>query len=186
MEKIPCIECTPEIWKYVKPCLIKWNYEISCIGKSNIFSLLVINRGEKLGFCTNLIKERANYNNRELVTNVEEFLERAAKLKGFTYKRKDIMKIHGVDIKPGMVITADNACTYIAFPTKKGIAFANNTNGGWGSILPDSIVEIRALSEGNRIDNGTILWEKPKEIVVTKEEIAKKFGCSVEQLKIVS
>lgn len=96
------------------------------------------------------------------------------------------MKIHGVEIKPGMVLISDNYDCFIAFPTRRGIAFANITTGGWGSEAPSNIKRIQDLPENDYTDSGKILWEKPKEIVVTKEEIAKKFGCSVEQLKIVS
>ena len=36
----------------------------------------------------------------------------------------------------------------------------------------------------NRITDGKVLWQKPKEVVLTMDEIAEKFGYSVEQIKI--
>lgn len=34
------------------------------------------------------------------------------------------------------------------------------------------------------VDGGTILWKKPKEIILTIDEIAEKFGYNVEQIQI--
>lgn len=36
----------------------------------------------------------------------------------------------------------------------------------------------------SRITDGKVLWEKPKEIVITLEDIAEKFKCKVEQIRI--
>jgi hypothetical protein len=85
--------------------------------------LLAINITGNLGLYNSLSSSCADSYNRELVTDVEEFLERAAKLKGFTYKRKDIMKINGIEIKPGMVLIgkdADNRDSIlVTFPSQR-------------------------------------------------------------------
>lgn len=187
MEKIPCIECTLEIWEYVEPYLMKWGYitHVSFDYNFTNFPLLVINTGGSLGLVNNINLYKAEDYSRELVTNVEEFLERAAKLKGFTYKRKDIMKINDIEVKPGMVITTEDKCNYIAFPTKEEVAFVNASFGGCQSDIPSNIIRIQDLSEGICLDSGKILWEKPKELVITMDEIAKKFGYSVDQIKIM-
>ena len=184
--KIPYIKCTSEMWKYIKPYLENWDYKSRVTPDWINYPLLVINECGVLGVCNNY-----DYNtyieddyNRELINNVEEFLERAAILKGFTYKRKDIMKINGIEIKPGMVITTEDNIDYIAFPTIEGIAFADISYGGWQSNIPRNIVRISDLTEGGNISNGSILWEKPKEVILTMDEIAKKFGYPVEQIKI--
>ena len=195
-EKIPCIECTVQLWEYIKPYLKKWEYSIYNVVNFNNFPLLVINSNDYLGEVTNahvLSKEKYD---RELVTNVEEFLERAAKLKGFTYKRKDIMQINGVEIKAGMVIKTkeDNAIyTYVVFP------LLNNTLGvmaydktRWDTIEDfitfkySKIIAIYDLipAKSNFLYTGKLLWDKSKEVELTMQEIADKFGIPVEQLKI--
>lgn len=94
------------------------------------------------------------------------------------------MVLNGIEIKPGMVITTSDGINYIAFPTVKGIAFTNNGLGGWRSSFPEDIIRIRDLAIEGFIDSGKILWEKPKKVVLTKQQIAEKFGINVEQLVI--
>ena len=195
-EKIPCIECTVQLWEYIKPYLKKWKYSIYNVVNFNNFPLLVINDNDYLGDVTNdyvLSKEKYD---RELVTNVEEFLERAAKLKGFTYKRKDIMQINGVEIKAGMVIKTkeDNAIyTYVVFPLLNntlGVMAYNKTR--WDTIEDfitfkySKIIAIYDLipAKSNFLYTGKLLWDKSKEVELTMQEIADKFGIPVEQLKI--
>ena len=202
MDKIPCIKCTPELWEYIKPYLKEWGYKIQSISNFDMCPLVVINRGENFGFCTNLIKEDSKHSNRELTNNVEEFLERAAKLKGFTYKRKDIMKINGIEIKSGMVINlkypeVSGLISYVVFSLKHRLAvvqYGTNNHyrvGYWTDDVnnfynthKDYIEEIRDVTDNAILDGGTILWKKPKEIILTMNEIAEKFGYPVEQIKI--
>lgn len=184
MKKIPCIKCNPKMWKYIKPYLIDWGYSIKVTTDWVTYPILVINESGILGICNNYLVSFAGEYGRELVTDVEEFLKRAAELKGFTYKKEDIMEINGIEIKPGMVINTKENGDYIVFPTNKGMAFVNNTYGGWTSTVPNDIIEIHDLSEGVNIDNGAILWKKPKEIIITMDEIAEKFGYPVESIKI--
>lgn len=192
MEKIPCIKCTPEIWEYIKPHLVEWGYEIRTTSDWGTYPLLCINDCGDMGMCNNYwLISRKDYN-RELVTNVEEFLERAAKLKGYTYKRKDIMKINGVTIKPGMGIFVDDRLAknlYVVIPTKKGLGvIAYGKVFTWehlDSWLEEYSTRIVAICDiPNSAIEGDILWENPKEIVITMDEIAKKFGYPVENIKI--
>lgn len=52
-EKIPCIECTVQLWEYIKPYLKKWEYSIYNVIDFNNFPLLVINSNDYLGDVTN-------------------------------------------------------------------------------------------------------------------------------------
>lgn len=186
MEKIPCIKYDPKNWNYIRENLESFGYTPSYLEANNWTEnpYIVINLAGDLGSYSNVSYDGTSDYNRELVTNIEEFLEKAATLKGFTYKRKNIMKINGIEIKPGMVITTEDNIDYIAFPTREGIAFADNSYGGWQSNIPRNIVRINDLTKGGNLSNGLILWEKPKEIVLTMDEIAKRFGYPVEQIKI--
>lgn len=95
MDKIPCIKCDNKLWDKIKPYLIKWGYEVDKVYDINIYPLLVINEDGKLGKCNNFMKFAVvDEFNRELV-NIEEFLYRAAILKGYSYKNglQDIQNI---------------------------------------------------------------------------------------------
>lgn len=194
MEKIPCIKCTPEIWEYIKPYLKEWGYELRITSGWNAYPLLIINECGTLGRCNNYSLSAKDEYNRELVANIEEFLERAAKLKGFEYG-SDIVKINGVTIKPGMYLCGkDKHTNYIilvAFPFKDKIAFTPvagvNSSYSWSTdynYFIKDIEEIRDVSNGYSITNGESLWEKSREVVITMDEIAEKFGCPVNVIKI--
>lgn len=196
MNKIPCIKCTPELWEYIKSYLKEWDY-VSHVsfGELTAYPLLVINVLGKLGLYNNLDISCASNYNRELVTNVEEFLEKAAALRGFTYKRKDIMEINGIEIKPGMGICVDskyvNNKFYIVIPTKLGLAVVNYGQSCYWlhldsflSQYKNRIVAICDLATQSSI-RGDFLWVAPEEIVLTMDDIAKRFGYPVERIKIV-
>lgn len=188
MEKIPCIKCTPELWEYIKPHLKEWGYKnINNIKTSSfdIFPLLVINHFSQDECCNSETIEAVKYYNRKLVTNVEEFLQRAAALRGFIYKRKDIMEINGIEIKPGMILITEEGFTHITFPTAKGNAFVNISEGTWSFTVPKNIVEITDLAVNSSLYSGKTLWKKSKEVVITMDQIAEKFGYPVEQIKII-
>lgn len=97
------------------------------------------------------------------------------------------MKLKGIEIKPGMVIVTKNA-KYVAFPTKKpyhSIAFANITEGGWTSTIPETFIdEIRDLLTEGVIDSGKLLWTQEWGREITMSEIAEKFGIPVKHLRI--
>lgn len=93
------------------------------------------------------------------------------------------MIIHGIEIKPGMILyeTRKNAkITLVAVPFGiNSIEFCNITEGGlspyYGTFLHD-IEEIRDLPKDSNGVGGNILWEKPKEIILTIEDIREKFN----------
>lgn len=84
--KIPCIICTIKLWKRISLYLKQWGYKIENISDFDICPLLVINRYGTFGICTNLVMSDISYHDRELIKDTEEFLQKAAVLKGFIYK----------------------------------------------------------------------------------------------------
>ena len=192
MEKIPCIKCTPEIWEYIKPYLKEWGYELEATCSWDVYPLVVINECGTLGRCNNYQLFSKDEYNRELVTDVEEFLERAAHLKGRKYVKKNVVKINSIEIKPGMGIfiydrLAENL--YVVIPIKRGLGvIAYGASFTWYTLddflerYSSSIVAICDIP--NNFIEGDILWEKPQEIVITMQDIAEKFNCPVESIRI--
>lgn len=194
--KIPCIECDSKLWEYIKPYLEKWGYTFKHITEKNWkkYPVLVINIASDLGLCGNIGSYSGRYD-RELTNNVEEFLEQAAKLKGFIYERKDVTKIHDIEIKPGIGICVDskydNNKFYTVIPTKLGLAVVNYGQSCYWlhldsflSQYKNRIVAICDLATQSSI-RGDFLWVAPEEIVLTMDDIAKKFGYPAERIKIV-
>lgn len=198
MNKTPCIKCTPEIWEYIEPFLINWRY-VKCYDFSydwETYPILVIDYCGVFGRYSNIsnISNIDGYD-RELITDINIFLDKAAKLKGFTYKRK-IMEINGVEIKPGMIIeTVDSIRNsksfWIVFPTKKGLAITRWGYSSWEYINEfvkyhsKDIENIYDCVNGESLTSGDVLWGKSKEIVITMDEIAEKFGYPIEQIRIM-
>lgn len=89
MCNIPCIKCTPELKDYVVPYLEKWGYYTTFTGGkfNEIYSVLILGWDGKekcYGFgADGFINESMR-----LITNVEEFLEKAAIFMGVVYNRK--------------------------------------------------------------------------------------------------
>lgn len=194
MEKIPCIKYNSQDWDYIESNLIKFGYEISRLTSWEVSPYIVLNLGNNLGSVSNIDRIsvlNASYN-REIVYNVEEFLERAAHLKGHKYVKRNIMKIHDIEIKPGMGIYVDERIAenlYVVIPTKRGLGviaygktFTWEHFNGWLEEYSTRIVAICDIP--NSVIEGDTLWEKPKEIVLTMQDIANEFGISVEQLRI--
>ena len=129
-ERVPCIKCDSQLWEYIKPYLEDWCYIIKDINSFDTSPLLSINRYGLLGQCTNFSMKCKNSHDRELITNVEEFLERAAKLKGFTYKRKDIMEkefnINKLEV--GMIVEDKSGDRRLILPDSKGNLFLSRLN----------------------------------------------------------
>ena len=87
-KKIPCIKCNKRLFEYLWSYLKKWGYININVNANDldIYPLLVLNYNGSLGCVASLFLEyNADYN-RILVNDPEEFLTRAAKLKGFEYK----------------------------------------------------------------------------------------------------
>lgn len=174
MEKIPCIKCTPELWEYIKPYLEEWNYHTFYVSEGSWlrYPILILNNAGSLGTCNNWGDDVSSKYNRELIANVEEFLERAAKLKGFTYKRKD-MEFHGIEIKAGMIIVIDEPnvdnVPYIVFPKANELGVVKcgiTAYGVWFNLEEfinfyyDDIKRIYDKSKNKHVLFGDIIWEK--------------------------
>lgn len=201
--KIPCIKCNSRLWKYVEPRLKRWGYNTTfrVLNTWDDYPILIINAGGTLGDCENGPENYLCYNNRYLVDDVEDFLEIAAKLKGFNYTRKTMKtyKIHGIEIKPGMIIETkiqsiesfDRWYTWVVFPIKNNLAVISIGAGTWYGLekfienYSDKISIIRDISEDYILESGQILWEKPKRIVLSKAQIADKFGIDVNLIDII-
>lgn len=166
--KIPCIKCNEEMWAYIKPYLIEWGYIIQNIDRFNYYPLLIVNATNKVGYCTNLTMAVSEIHNRVLVTDVEEFLERAAQLKGFSYKSKDCIEICGIKVKPGMVLVGEDTnrkiVNLVAFPTQNGIGFCTAVSErvywttDYKSII-SKLLEIHDLIKSSHITSGKLLWK---------------------------
>lgn len=206
--KIPCIKCNNELFTYIKPFLDKWGYESSKFDVQwEDFPLLIINLGGNVGIYTNACLGLEDDYNRELVDDVEEFLYRAAMLKGFNYKKKDNM-FTKKDLKSGMVVkTRNNTMSLVVDDKLISI-------GGFGRLTeynddltvtnePDTniqsgfdIMEVydevncwgwgfsRGLSYVEEKKCGTLVWKRKEIKEVTMQEIADKFGVPVELLHI--
>lgn len=199
--KIPCIECNKKMWEYIKPYLDKWKYVNKVdISQWEKYPLLVINSCGSLGLCTNYSISHNLHNSRELVTDVEEFLERAAQLKGFKYK-KEMKEFKKSDLKPGMVVEYDDGRRRIVLKDSNDnlflasdncicslISFNNNLINERHSDLTinkiyeiDSICNIDCILEGEYLK---LIWERPQTVELTLQEIAEKFNVPVETIRI--
>lgn len=98
------------------------------------------------------------------------------------------MKLKEIKIEPGMVICTYNKC-YIVFPTKNSnypLAFALLNGSGWTpSIEENTITRIYGPMKGTDPYSGEKLWDEKSIVELSMEEIAKKFGISIEQLRII-
>lgn len=166
--RIPCIKCNEDIWAYVRPYLIEWGYVDHTYPNWCLYYILVINDSGDLGICNNYFKGNEIGYNRELVKDVEEFLERAAALKGFSYNRKDCIEICDIKVKPGMVLVGEDTngkiVNLVAFPTQNGIGFCTAVSErvcwttDYKSII-SKLLEIHDLIKSSHITSGTLLWK---------------------------
>lgn len=200
-EKIPCIKINFKEWNFIKPYLIEWKYDIKLITENFFdFPYLIINNGGEIGKCNNysVYYNVEKYNNREFVSDVDEFLKRTAELKGFTYNKTNNIEVNGIEIKPGMVFRVNKNNVYelyVVFPVLYGeLAVIRYSGGYWDTLsnfiatYQDDIVSIHDLSNCNEKLiklYGKVLWEKQEEVVISIEELAKQHNCKPEQIKIV-
>lgn len=106
------------------------------------------------------------------------------------------MKLHGIDIEPGMIIETKDEFNrshgyWVAVPTRMlehSIVFVNAQYGGWTVRLGENthyrISCIREPSSTTNFYDGNILWKEGM-LIVTKKEIAIKFGIEESKLKII-
>lgn len=188
--KTPYIKYDPKSWTYIKNNLEHLGYRIVSISSWESFPYIVLDFQGYIGDCSNLSSKEAS--SRYEMTDIEEFIERAAILIGRQCKRKDMVKIHGIEIKPGMVITTNNIAHWVVFPFEEGLGVVCYGDKIWGSIgnfILDYEKDITFIRDkvspiNNSLTSGKVLWEKPKKIVITKKEVADKFGVSIENLTI--
>lgn len=101
-----------------------------------------------------------------------------------------MVKIHDIEIKPGMIITTTNNYFWVAFPTEEGLAVISYETNSWYRIdnfinnYKEKIISIRDLSKGGSLSGGNILWKKSEEVVLTMREIADKFNIPLKNLRI--
>lgn len=202
MEKIPCIKYDPKDWGYVKKMLESFGY-VKTILHDNFWHdcpYIVINLGNQIGNYSNVRAEDCTSHNREVVTDVEEFLERAAKLKGITYKRRTMGNFTKYNLRSGMVVKLNNDQYYLVVDNMligiygqmpledyDGNMYLNDElhrseysikevyqkkYRSWGCGFNDSL-------ENNLV----LIWQRESK-EYTMQEIADKLGIPVEQLRI--
>lgn len=93
--KIPFTKCNEKTFNYIKSKLESWGYIFEDIDNIEIYCYLIINGFGNLGKVSNFDFEDPLFHtryNRYYEPNIEIFLQKAAKLKGYNYKRKDIVR----------------------------------------------------------------------------------------------
>lgn len=201
-DKIPCIKCDQNLWLKIKPYLVEWGYTIGYITSTwHYHTILVMNDCNQIGVCNN-----QNYNatfrcNRELIDNIEEFLERTAKIKGFTYKRKDMEtnknSFTKENLQSGMIVefrngikclVVNNRETYFLLGINDYHLLDNYTNNLESCVKDFDIVKVythrctgtlKFILEHNM---HKLIWQR--KVVITKQEIANKFGVNINDIEI--
>jgi hypothetical protein len=78
------------------------------------------------------------------------------------------MEIHGVELKPGMVLTDDKGNSVVVIPHKSsGIAFVSYDHcHSWSAdlnmVLYGKLREIRNFPRGGSLTDGELLWKETK------------------------
>ena len=78
------------------------------------------------------------------------------------------MEIHGIELKPGMVLSDDKSNKAVVIPHKNnGIAFISyNQHCAWSidlnTILHGELTEIRDIPKGSSLTDGELLWKETK------------------------
>lgn len=78
------------------------------------------------------------------------------------------MEIHGIELKPGMILSDDKGKSAIVIPHKSsGIAFVSYDYGySWSTdlhtVLYGNIKEIRDIPRGGSLTDGELLWKETK------------------------
>lgn len=172
---------------YILNKLREFGYSVENVNR-NITGCLVLDYLDIFGKVEILLYDCCKIG-RYLINDETEFLKEAERLMN---KNSNIIKINGIEIKPGMVIIGTDCHNKnqieVAFPVKDGIGFISYTEkNSWNynklcNII--DITEIRDISKNQVLTDGEILWSKPNYVEITMDEIAEKFNVNVEQLKI--
>lgn len=165
-----CIKCDSKLWNQINHYLINWKYKTELVSFTdwNSYPLLVIGNS---GFCDNWEISALNGYDIWLITDIEEFLEKAASLMGFNYKEEKWKnyKLNGVMIESGMIIEVINHFYFVVFPTVFSYGVVSISNGNWYTFeyflknYKKDICKIysKPINE-DTIISGNILWEMKK------------------------
>lgn len=78
------------------------------------------------------------------------------------------MEIHGIELKPGMVLTDEKGKNVIVIPHKnRGIAFVSydqccSWSANLDMVLEGKLREIRDIPRGGSLTDGELLWKETK------------------------
>ena len=78
------------------------------------------------------------------------------------------MKIHGIELKPGMILVDDKSNKAVVIPHKNnGVAFVSyNHSNSWSVVLDNVLIgklkEIRNIPRGSSLTDGELLWRETK------------------------
>jgi hypothetical protein len=78
------------------------------------------------------------------------------------------MEIHGIELKPGMVLTDDRGKNAVVIPHKNsGIAFVSydqccSWSANLNMVLDGKLKEIRDIPRGGSLTDGELLWREIK------------------------
>lgn len=78
------------------------------------------------------------------------------------------MELHGITLKPGMVLTDDKGKNAVVIPHKEqGIAFVSydrccSWSTDLNTILYGKLIEIRDIPKGSSLVDGELLWKETK------------------------
>jgi hypothetical protein len=78
------------------------------------------------------------------------------------------MEIHGIELKPGMVLTDDRGKNAVVIPHKSsGVAFVSydqccSWSANLDMVLYGNIKEIRNIPRGSSLTDGELLWKETK------------------------
>ena len=78
------------------------------------------------------------------------------------------MKLHNIELKPGMILTDDRGKNAVVIPHKSsGVAFVSYDNScSWSAdlntILYGKLIEIRDIPRGSSLIDGELLWKETK------------------------
>lgn len=196
--KIPCIKCNQKLFNYIEPFLKQWGYSKQMLTPDwDNLPVLVINFNDKLGKYSNIGIDCINRKKRVLVSNVEEFLAKAAKLKNKHYYSEFTLK----DLHSGMIVKLRDGSKRIVIETDKGLLFSGDDTYFFGRCLDNSmtcertpaidILEVYEVSEGSEIskildpnNNSklTLIWKRSNTITI--QQIADKFKIPVNEIVI--
>lgn len=87
-----------------------------------------------------------------------------------TYNRKNMTKIHGIEIKSGMIIITNYKNFWIVFPVKGGLGVVNYGYGVWNTLdnfiinygKDITIIKDKVNFDSTSLNDGDTLWENLK------------------------